>query len=87
MRLSLQNTGFNPYYSSTDSIIENDIDVKKQVMICSVDFSQYTDSAGNNKMYKNFKTKVLNEDTISKFVLFDDSAFEIWLCWCEVNLL
>ena len=73
-------TGFNPSYFGN-------VDASKQVMICSVDFSQYTDSTGNNEMYKNLKTKVLNEDTISKFVLFDDSDFKIWICWHEVNLL
>lgn len=72
---------FDPYYSSTDINTENDIDVDKQVMICSVDFSQYGSSTSSNEMYSNFNKETLKYDTKSRFVIFDDNNLSIWIMW------
>ena len=73
-------TGFNPSYFGN-------VDASKQVMICSVDFSQYTDSTGNNEMYKMLKNTadVTNLEYYNKsvqdYLIFDDDNCIVWICW------
>ncbi|MCI5945546.1 MAG: hypothetical protein MRZ39_01410 [Oscillospiraceae bacterium] len=68
---------FNPYYSSTDINTENDIDVDKQVMICSIDFS--TDIAKYEAL-KRFMNKLENSER-RKNIIFDDDNYIVWLLW------
>ena len=62
------------------------VDVHKQVMIGCVDFSQYTDSVGNNDMYTKLKNSILIADDYKKqYLIFDDINSTIWIMWYEVN--
>ena len=77
-------TGFNP---ST----VGKADVKKQVMIGSVDFSQYTDSTGSNDMYERLKnTANIESDFYNnaavKYCIFDDINKTVWIMWYEETL-
>ena len=55
-------------------------------MIGSVDFSQYTDSTGNNDMYTKLKNSILIADDYKKqYFVFDDISSTIWIMWYEVN--
>ena len=65
----------------TDINTENDIDVDKQVMICFIDFSQYSSSTSINEMYSNFMKETLKYDTKSRFVIFDDNNLSVWIIW------
>ncbi len=76
-------TGFNPYYSSTDNNTENDIDVKKQVMICSVDFSRDT---VKYEALKKSMSKSENSE-IRKNIIFNDCNKIIWICWYERSVI
>ncbi|MGN1134996.1 MAG: hypothetical protein ACI4SF_02140 [Oscillospiraceae bacterium] len=63
---------FDPYYSSTDIDTENDIDVDKQVMICSIDFStdiakyEALKNTTNNKNYEYYNKQA------ETYLIFDD---------------
>ena len=70
-------TGFNP---ST----VGKADVKKQVMIGCVDFSQFTDENGDNEMYNAFITSVTDDITRKKYIVLDDKNTKVWICWYEV---
>ena len=74
-------TAFNPYYSSTDVNTENDIDVNKQIMICSVDFSRDTTkyealkSTTDNKNYEYYNKQA------ETYLIFDDINSVVWINW------
>ncbi len=77
-------TGFNPSYFGN-------VDASKQVMICSVDFSQYTDRVGNNDMYERLKnTAKIESDFYNnaaiKYCIFDDINKTVWIMWYEEAL-
>ena len=65
-------TGFNPKLP--------DPNVKKEVLIGTIDFSSYKD------MYSSLKTTTLSDRDMKKFVMFDDDRFLVWICWYEENL-
>lgn len=60
----------------TDINTENDIDVDKQVMICSVDFS--TDIAKYEAL-KRSMNKLENSER-RKNIIFDDYNYTTWIC-------
>ncbi|MCI5904713.1 MAG: hypothetical protein MRZ61_06195 [Oscillospiraceae bacterium] len=72
---------FNPYYSSTDINTENDIDVDKQVMICSIDFStdiakyEALKNTTNNKNYEYYNKQA------ETYLIFDDINSVVWINW------
>ncbi len=59
-------TGFNPNKVG-------EADVSKQVMISSIKFSQFTDSAGENKIYKCIKDSINTLEYERQFIIFDDT--------------
>lgn len=67
-------TGFNPQYWG-------DVDVTKQVMIGSIDFS------GHEKLYEGFARMYSENSDSHKFVILDDERKLVWICWCEEDLL
>ncbi len=65
-------TGFNPQYEGT-------VDVKKQVMIGSIDFT------GRDNMYEAF-IEYITHSSDGKYVVYDEKGESkvIWICWyCE----
>ena len=60
-------TGFNPNYS--------DIDVEKQVLLGSIDFSEH------KNMYTSLKENI-NEDN-QNYVIFDDANYKVWISFYE----
>ena len=60
-----------------------------QVMIGSVDFSTYTDSDGNNEMYKELKDTSDKTDpihyniSIDKYMIFDNDSKKVCIIWGE----
>ena len=68
-------TGFNPECKDEKA------DAKNQVMIGSVDFS------GKENMYLEFKKSVIKNPELSKFSVFDDQNYTVWLLWCEKSLI
>ena len=74
---------FNLYYSSTDINTENDIDVDKQVMICSIDFS--TDIAKYEALKRSMNK--LENSEIRKNIIFDDYNYTTWICWYERGVI
>ena len=62
-------TGFNTNYPN--------VDVKKQVIIGSIDFSQHKD------MYISLKEETLKNNNLKDFVIFDDEKNIVWICWYE----
>ncbi len=77
-------TGWNPSYFGN-------VDASKQVMICSVDFSQYIDRVGNNDMYERLKnTAKIESDFYNnaaiKYCIFDDINKTVWIMWYEEAL-
>lgn len=64
-------TGFNPSYFGN-------VDASKQVMICSVDFSENID------MYKELEKDISeNNYELLDFLVFDEINSTIWICWYE----
>ena len=61
-------TGFNPEHVGK-------VDVHKQVMVGSVDFSE------NEELYKNFKVENENRSIVKDFLIFDKDNLTVWLCW------
>lgn len=60
-------TGFNPNCK--------EIDVTKQVMIGSLDFSEHKD------MYESLKIEVSKDSNLNKYAIFDDSNSTVWINW------
>ena len=60
-------TGFNPNYS--------DIDVEKQVLLGTVDFSEH------QNMYTSLKENI-NQDN-QNYVIFDDANYKVWISFYE----
>ncbi len=74
-------TGFNPKYVGK-------VDVKKQVMIGSVDFSKFTTVDGKNVMYSKFEKDISEYNyELLDFMTFDKENDIVWLLWCERYLL
>ena len=67
-------TGFNPY-------TVGEADVKKQVMISSVDFSKFGSIVAKNDVYQKAKYAISNLKRESRYVIFDDSNMTMWLMW------
>ncbi len=66
-------TGFNPQY-------EGNVDVNKQVMIGSVDFS------GHEEMYNKFKARNEFRAPVKDFLIFDKDNCTVWICWYEKGI-
>ncbi len=64
----------------TDINTENDIDVDKQVMICSVDFSDNVEMYNALKNTANIESVFYNEEIV-KYGIFDDNNTILWLVW------
>lgn len=60
-------TGFNPNYS--------DIDVEKQVLLGTIDFSEH------KNMYTSLKENI-NQDN-QNYVIFDDANYKVWISFYE----
>lgn len=60
-------TGFNPRFTN--------VDVNKQVMIGTIDFSEHKD------MYNSFKNNISSEIIKKNNIILDDNKFKIWICW------
>ena len=60
-------TGFNPNYS--------DIDVEKQVLLGTIDFSEH------KNMYTSLKENI-NQDN-QNYVIFDDTNYKVWISFYE----
>ena len=58
-------TGFNPNYS--------DIDVEKQVLTGTIDFSEHTD------MYESLKENIGENKGNEKYIIFDDVNYKLWI--------
>ena len=63
-------TGFNPEH------LRDEVDVNKQAMICSIDFSD------NVEMYKAFKNNISEKyPQLLTFLMFDKNNHIVWICW------
>lgn len=61
---------FNPEYVGN-------VDVTKQVMIGSVDFT------GHKEMYEKFSKQMKKDLERNKFTIFDDRNYTVWIMWYE----
>lgn len=62
-------TGFNTNYPN--------VDVTKQVIIGSINFSEHKD------MYNSLKEQTLKNNNLKDFIIFDDTKSTIWICWYD----
>ena len=62
-------TGFNTEY--------HNVDVKKQVLIGSVNFDEHID------MYNSLKEPTVLNSPMYDYIYFDDNTKTIWICWYE----
>lgn len=62
-------TGFNTNYSN--------VDVAKQVLIGTLDFSEHKD------MYESIKEPTVLNALMKDYLYFDDSTYTIFICWYE----
>lgn len=67
-------TGFNPQTIGQAC-------VEKQVMICSIDFSEFGMENDENSVYKAIKLQIGEDETKEKFVFFDDKNEQMWIIW------
>lgn len=72
-------TGFNPEYVGN-------VDAASQVMIGSVDFSQFTNSEGDNEMYEALELNYKDNKDKSRYTIFDDTNHMVWICWYDEGL-
>lgn len=66
-------TGFNP------ELMDND--VKKQVLMGSIDFS------GHEDMFESLKQNIGGVDDFNKFIIFDKEETRVWITWYDVENL
>lgn len=67
-------TGFNPNH------LRDEVDVHKQVMICSIDFSDNIDVYNALFLTSKIESDDYNENT-EKFCMFDYEEKMVWIVW------